>query len=79
MAKPSPTRRRFLLETSQVVFEAGALRQVIVEAQDGYVVLRLKGRREALSVPWGAIYHLAAARAAQRQLRLRRAEMGMEV
>jgi hypothetical protein len=36
-------KRRFLLQTSQAVFESGALRQVVVEAQDGFAVLRLKG------------------------------------
>jgi hypothetical protein len=67
-------RQRFLLETSQAVFEEGALRQVTVEAQDGYVVLRLRGLESGFAVPWGAVYHLAAARAAARELKMRQAQ-----
>lgn len=73
----SPTKRRFALETSQAVFEGGALRQVIAEAQDGFVVLRLRGLKTSFAVPWGAVYHLAAAKAAERELRARKAEMGI--
>lgn len=52
MAKATQSRRRFLLETSQAVSEGGALRQVIAEAHDGYVVLRLRGLKVQFSVPW---------------------------
>ena len=77
MTRYTQPRRRFLLETSQAVFEAGALRQVIAEAKDGYVVLRLKGLKSGFAVPWGAVYHLAAAQAAERELRARKAEIGI--
>ncbi len=76
MAKRVQPRQRFFLETSQAVFEAGALRQVTVEAQDGYAVMRLKGLKLEFVVPWGAVYRLAAVRAAERELRDRKAQMG---
>lgn len=65
------------LETSQAVFEDGALRQVIAEMQDGFVVLHLRGLKTSFAIPWGAVYHLAAAQAAERELRVRRAEIGI--
>jgi hypothetical protein len=43
MAKVPGIKCKFSLKTSQAVFEAGALRQVIAEVQDGFVVLRLLG------------------------------------
>jgi hypothetical protein len=76
VAKAKQSQRRFLLETSQAVFEGGALRQVIAEAQDGFIVLRLRGLKTGFAVPWGAVYHLAAAQAAEREFRARRAEIG---
>lgn len=75
MAKSVQPKRRFLLQTSQAVFESGALRQVTVEAHDGFAVLRLKGAAEAYPVPWGAVYHLAAAQAAERELKARKAKL----
>ena len=45
MAIRSQAPRRFLLATSQAVYEKGTLRQVILEAQDGFAVLRLKGSK----------------------------------
>lgn len=77
MAKLTQSRQRFRIETSQAVFESGSLRQVIVEAQSGFVVLRLKGLKDGFAVPWGAVYHLAAAQAADRELRARKAEIGL--
>ncbi len=75
--KSSASRRRFLLETSQVVFESASLRQVLAEVQEGFVVLRLRGLKSCYPVPWGAIYHLAVAQAAERELRARKAEIGL--
>lgn len=77
MVKGSPSQRRFLLATSQAICEKGELRQVVVEAQDGFAVLRLRGSKEAHSVPWSVVYHLAAAQTAERELRARRAELGL--
>jgi hypothetical protein len=73
--QPKP---RFFLPTSQAVFEDGALRQVTVEAQDGYAVLRLKGLKEEFPIAWGAVYHLARAQATERELKARRARIGSE-
>jgi hypothetical protein len=51
MIKPATTKRKHILETSQAVFEEGALRQVIAEAQDGFVVLRLRGLKTSFPLP----------------------------
>jgi hypothetical protein len=48
MAKVPGIKCKFSLKTSQAVFEAGALRQVIAEVQDGFVVLRLRGLSNAI-------------------------------
>lgn len=77
MAKPSRTRQHFVLETSQAIFEKGALRQVVVEAQEGFAVLRLRGPKQGFAAPWGAVYHLAVAQEAERELRARKAQMGV--
>lgn len=74
MASRSQAPRRFLLPTSQAVYEKGALRQVIVEAQDGFAVLRLKGSAASYAIPWNAVFHLAVTQDAERKARARRAE-----
>jgi hypothetical protein len=79
MAKVPGIKCKFSLKTSQAVFEAGALRQVIAEVQDGFVVLRLRGLSTSFcySVGRRAVYHLAAATDAERVLRARKAELGV--
>jgi hypothetical protein len=76
MARGTQSPQRLLLQTSQAVFEKGALRQVIVEVRDGYAVLRLRGMKDGLPIPWTSVYHLAAAQAAERELRARRGPTG---
>lgn len=78
MRKGYLPKPRFVLETSQAVFEGGAMRQVMVEAQDGFAVLRLKGLGESYDVPWSTVYRLAAMQAAERELKARRAKFGGE-
>lgn len=77
MAKPPQSQRRLVLKTSQAIFEKGALRQVIAEVYDGFLVLHLGGQEASYPVPWGAVYHLAAAQAAERELKARKAELGI--
>lgn len=74
MAIRSQAPRRFLLETSQAIYEKGALRQVIVEAQDGFAVLRLRGSKTSFAIPWNAVFRAAAKEAAEREWKARRAE-----
>jgi hypothetical protein len=76
--KRTQPRRRFFLQTSQAVYEEGAVRQVTVEAQDGYAVLRLKGMEDSYPIPWGTVYHLAAAQAAKRELHARKSRIDFE-
>jgi hypothetical protein len=75
MANRLSPPQRFFLQTSQAVFEKGALRQVIVEAQDGFAVLRLKGLPESYPVPWGSVYHLAVAEFMEREFNARSAKL----
>ena len=74
MATRNQTPRRFLLATSQAVYEKGALRQVVVEAQDGFAVLRLKGSTASYAIPWNSVFHAAVAQDAERRARARRAQ-----
>jgi hypothetical protein len=76
--KRTQPRRRFFLQTSQAVFEKGALRQVTIEAQDGYAVLRLKGMEGSFPIPWGTVYRLAAAQATKRELHARKSQIDFE-
>ncbi|UWZ84631.1 hypothetical protein [Occallatibacter riparius] len=78
MAKSTEPKRRFLLQTSQAVFEEGALRQVTVEAYDGFAVVRLKGLPGAFPLPWGAVYRLAEAQAAERRFKGLMAKLGID-
>jgi hypothetical protein len=70
-------QRRFLLQSTQAVFERGAVRPLIVEAHDSFVVLRLKGMQNDYSVPWTTIYRFAQAQVAERALRARKAQLGL--
>ncbi len=53
-------------ETSSQVREAGEWRPVVIEAEPKAAVVRLKGLRQRLLVPWDAVYALAARLEAQR-------------
>jgi len=56
------------------VYEKKALRQIIVEARDGFAVLRLRGSKTEYAIPWNAVFRLAANEAAERELRQRRSQ-----
>ena len=71
------SQQRFLLQSTQSIFERGAARRVTVEAHDNFVVLRLKGLQNDYAVPWGTIYRFAQAQAAERALRVRKAQLGL--
>lgn len=49
------------------------MRQITVEARDGYVVLRLRGSKESYAIPWVSVFRLAAVREAERALKARKA------
>lgn len=71
------SQRRFLLQSSQAVFERGAMRRIIVHAHDNFVVLRLKGMENDYSIPWSTIYRFAQAQVAERALKARKAQLGL--
>jgi hypothetical protein len=70
-------QKRFLLQSTQSVFERGALRPLIVEAHDSFVVLKLKGMQNDYAVPWTTIYRFAQAQVAERALKARKAQLGL--
>lgn len=70
-------RHRFLLQTSQAVFEGGSMRRVIVEVQDEFAVLRLKGAAKIYVVPWSTLYRFAETQDAERELKAKKAQLGL--
>jgi hypothetical protein len=56
VTKPVQSRPRLLLDTSQFVFEEGMARQVIAEAHDGFMIVRLCGLKAVHAISWGSIY-----------------------
>ena len=71
------SQRRFLLQSSQAVFECGSMRRVVIEAHDNFAVLRLKGLQGDYAVPWSMIYRFAQAQIAERALKAAKAELGL--
>jgi hypothetical protein len=59
-------KTRLIFETADSVVEKSAIRPVIVEAGPLCANVRLKGCRTSYAVSYGAIYHLAARMAAER-------------
>ena len=53
-------KTRLTFETADTLFECGANRTVVVEAEPEYVTLRLKGLQHRVSITWGALYHYVA-------------------
>ena len=53
-------KSRLTFETAETLFECGANRAVVIEAEPEYVTLRLKGLQHRVSITWGAVYHFAA-------------------
>lgn len=73
MSKP-----RFILQSSQAVFERGAMRRLTIEAHDNFAVVKLRGLKNDFSVPWSTIYRFAQAQIAERALKARKAQLGLE-
>jgi hypothetical protein len=71
------SQQRFLLQSSQAVFERGAIRRIVVEAHDNFAVLRLKGLKNDYAIPWSTIYRFAQAQVAERALKAQKAELGL--
>ena len=70
-------QKRFLLQSSQAVFERGSMRRVIIEAHDNFAILRLKGLENDYAVPWSTIYRFAQAQVAERALKAQKARLGL--
>lgn len=58
-------KTRLVFETADTIREQGKLREVVIEATPHYALVRLKGTRKAFPISYGAIYHRAAALAAE--------------
>lgn len=68
MTTLSSRKTKLVFETSDAIRERGRLREVVIEAQPYYALVRLKGTRKAFPISYGAIYH-AAARIASEEAR----------
>ena len=66
-------KRRPWYETNATCWERGRRRAVCFKAEPDFVVLRLKGTRQALLLPWSAAYEKAAGLLADANRRERRA------
>jgi hypothetical protein len=62
-------KTRLTFETASTVRERGRYREVVIEAEPAYAVVRLKGTRGRFLVAWDAVYGLAARQAAEQKRR----------
>jgi hypothetical protein len=65
----SQRKSKLIFETGDTVRERGRRREVIIEAEDTYAFVRLKGTRTRFMIEWSAIYTAAAKLAAAQQRR----------
>jgi hypothetical protein len=59
--------------TSDTVFDQGHHRPVVVEAHPFHCIVRLKNMRQSYTVPWSAIWSMAARAEADKLAREKRA------
>jgi hypothetical protein len=59
MSKLATRKTKLTFETADEMRERGQYRQVIVEAQPTFAVLRLKGLRKTVTITWAGIYSYA--------------------
>ena len=69
MTSISQRKSKLIFETGDTVRERGRRREVVVEANDTFAVVRLKGTRTRYAIEWSAIYTAAAKLAAAQQRR----------
>lgn len=67
MTRLDERKSRLLIETSDTVRERGALREVVLEPQPYYVVVRLKGLRSRFPISYAAIWNQAVKIEVERQ------------
>ena len=60
MTALSKRKTKLIFCTSDLVRERGKLREVVIEAQTHYAVVRLAGMRTRFPISYAAIYHAAA-------------------
>lgn len=79
MMRVAQCKTRLIFETDDFIFERGQNRQIVIDARPSYCLMRLKGQRRQLAVPYAAMYNAAArfiADAERRQKAERRATKG---
>jgi hypothetical protein len=67
MTALSKRKTKLTFETADTVRERGRLREVVIEAQPFFCLVRLKGMRSSMPISYGAIYHVAAKIAAEKR------------
>ncbi|MGP8269131.1 MAG: hypothetical protein ACLQLH_03610 [Terracidiphilus sp.] len=69
MTALSKRKSKLSFQTSDTVRERGRTREVVIECNDTFAVVRLKGTRSRFSIEWSAIYTAAAKLAAASERR----------
>ena len=60
MTALSQRKSKLIFETGSVIRERCRLREVVIEAEQTFAYVRLKGTRTRFAIEWSAIYHAAA-------------------
>lgn len=66
-------RTKTILETSDVIREAGEYRAVVIEAHPLHMTVRLKGLRHSYDISYGAVWSMAVKAEAERVRREKKA------
>jgi hypothetical protein len=64
MTSLSQRKSRLTFETGDTIRERGRSREVVIECENTFAFVRLKGTKTRFQIEWGAIYHAAAKLAA---------------
>jgi hypothetical protein len=71
MTALSQRKSKLTFETGDTMRERGRSREIIIEAEDTFAYVRLKGTRTRFAIEWSAIYTAATKLAAAQQRRER--------
>lgn len=74
MTKLEKRKSRLVFQTTDIVRERGRLREVVIEAHQGYAEVRLAGMRTSFPISYAQIYQTAARLQVERERAEKRAE-----
>jgi hypothetical protein len=64
MTSLTTRKTRLSFETGDTIRDRGKLREVVIECENTFAYVRLKGTRSRFQIEWSAVYHAAAKLAA---------------